>query len=184
MFYCCGNRVGVNGSDTQNLHKVDTIIYTDSIKLFASFKDQDNYNFVIEGNGVKTETELLKVFPMGLPQVQWYNDQWIYMRGGCGTSCFFGYLLPVNRTDTMRVYNFPLFLEKDREIIMYCDDDVITIENFSSRRKSQFKDSLLLHGPYCGYSVENIKLQDNDLLFQIADDDKVANRKVDITSLQ
>lgn len=184
FFYSCGNSVSVVASDLKNPNKIDTIIFTDSIKLFASFNDQENYRFIIEGKGIRAETGLLKLFPMGLPQVEWYNNQWVYMRGGCGTSCFFGYLLPVSNSDTLRIYNYPLFIEKDQEIIVYCHDDVFAIENFSSRRKTQFKDSLLLHGPYCGYSVENIKLQGSDLLFQITDDNKVANRKVDITLLQ
>lgn len=180
--YSCVNRSGVLRK-AENLNKIDTIVYTDSVRLFASIKDQDNYNFIIEGNGIKAETRSLKIFPIGLPQVQWYNKKWIYMRGSCGSSCFFAYLLPISKTDTMRTYDFPLFVDKGRQIVMYCEDEMIAIENFSSGRKTYFRDTLLQRGPYCGYSVEDIRLQENTLLFKIVDDDKIANRKVDISSL-
>lgn len=178
---CCGNKASINQKDADNF-KMDTIIYSDSVRLFASFKEQDSYKFVVEGEGVQYSTQVLELFPIGLPVLKWYTRDWIFLQGGCGSSCFYGYLLPVSKPDTLRVYNFPLLVEKDKNIVIYCDDEALIIENFSFRRKTEFKDSLL-RGPYCGYSIENIRLENRMLVFRIVNGKDTLSRKIDLAML-
>lgn len=178
----CKPSVKSDVSQTQS--RIDTLVNTNDVKLYAVFKDSVNYVFEYSSGSQKGTAENLKMPPVGLPKVLWFDTSWIYLRGGCGSPCFYAYLIPLNGIDTLRTYMFPSFVDQEKRLLVYCDDnDVLTIVNFQEGSSVSFSDENLV-GPYCSRNIKDYKIDGSRMVFDIKDlNGKMVKRSVDISRL-
>jgi hypothetical protein len=180
---------GCRGGDSDNIGKLpisqanhtDTLLYTDSIQLFVSYLDSVNYVFLTKTSNKEHSYDVQKLHPIGLPKVIWASSKWIYLKGGCGSSCTYGYLLSLEN-GKLKIFGNPLYTDRERKIIVYCNDQLMLIENFSNNKRLEFTDSLL-KGPYCGFTIDNFRILNESLLFEIEAGNKVMKREISILTL-
>lgn len=183
MLHSCAENSGNSELKSEQLleAKMDTLLYNDTVQLNVMYSGDTSYNFISRAAGKEYKYDTQSIFPSGLPKVVWYNSSWIYLRGGCGSSCFYGYILSL-KDGKLKMYNNPLYFDDKTRIIAYCIDTKMRIENVSNDKYFDFSDSFL-KGPYCGYLVNNIRIENEFLLFEISNGETKLRRNISITSL-
>ncbi|WP_423736317.1 hypothetical protein [Chitinophaga caseinilytica] len=174
----------VKSNESSNQSRIDTLVNSKDVKLYAIFKDSINFAFEYSNGPQKGTTGDLKMPPVGLPKVLWFDTSWIYLRGGCGSPCFYAFLIPLNGIDTLRTFMFPSFVDQEKRLLIYCDEnDVLTIENFQKGTSVAFSDENLV-GPYCSKNIKSYNLEGPKMVFDIKDlNGKTVKRSVDISQL-
>lgn len=74
-------------------------------------------------------------------QIVWRSKDYIFVRTGCGSPCWNGSLLNLNKKET-KIYPFYYFLDKNSQVIVYPDENdsnVLVLENFKINTKKTFK---------------------------------------------
>jgi hypothetical protein len=95
----------------------------------------------------------------GGARFKWENKDAVVIEDGCGTSCWYALLLPLDSASPMLQYNNPFAYDSDRSLIAYAassygrshtletasydssgweDDTAIVVENFKTHRKRYF----------------------------------------------
>lgn len=172
-----------NESKSDNeFYKVETLINSKSLKLSAVFLDSINFRFQYLIDNKEGQTKIVKLLPSGLPSVEWYSNKWVFLKGGCGSSCFYGYLIPLNLKDTLKMVMFPTFSDQSRHLIVYCDEDKLVIENFLSGKSIQISDENL-NGPYCSFNIDKIRIDQKNLIIELTDKTQTPPSKIDISRL-
>jgi hypothetical protein len=178
----CSNNTSLKKS--VKVFKTDTLVSSEDLNLLAVFKTEDEYQFLAESNGKILKTQMMNIFPSGLPQFEKFENHWVYLRGGCGSSCFYAYLIPINvaAQDSIKTYMFPLLVDQAKNIIIYCSEDTLMVENYTNGKSLSFKDKRLV-GPYCGFAIENISIKENNVVFKINFSNTLTEEKIDIKPL-
>jgi hypothetical protein len=78
---------------------------------------------------------------------------------------------------------YPIFNDSEKNIVVYCDDENLVIENYLSKKRKIVKDNLLL-GPYSGYNIDSIFFEDENLVVKIRNGNKRLMKKMRIDSLK
>jgi len=77
---------------------------------------------------------------------------------------------------------FPILVNQEKNIIIYCSDDTIVIENYLNGKSVTFLDERLV-GPYCGFSIGEIKILGSNVILEINSNKSLVVQTIDITSL-
>lgn len=178
----CSNNTSIK--KPEEALRVDTLILSKDLNLFAKYESENEYQFIAESNGQILKSQMMKKFQSGLPKVEKFENNWVYLRGGCGSSCFYAYMLPVNikGQDSLKTYMFPLFVDQKKNIIVYCIENTVMIENYGNGKSVSFKDERLV-GPYCGFSIEKMNITGRKFVFEINLNNTLIEEIVDIKSL-
>lgn len=178
----CSNKSGLQSIG--EFSRIDTVFNSKDLNLFAAFNNSRDYQFIAESNGKLLEFKKMKMFPSGLPKFEKFSNHWVYLKGGCGSSCFYAYLIPinVNGQDSIKTYMFPILVNQEINIIIYCSDDTIVIENYLNGKFVTFSDERLV-GPYCGFSIREIKILGGNVILEINSNKTLVVQTIDITSL-
>lgn len=101
--------------------------------------------------------DTLTILPEGNPQITISRNKGVYIQQGCGSSCFFGYILSFPNKE-VKYYLYPLLVSLEQELIAYNGEDtenLVIVENFNTNKKKEIKADFL-PGIYPGHSIENI----------------------------
>ena len=115
--------------------------------------------------------DTLPMFPIGTPLYQWHNEEAICLRQGCGTDCFFAYILLFKAGEIKR-YMYPMAYDTLNNVIAYADSNVpevfLVVENFLTGEKKEIIEDYL-RGIHSGHSIESIRFNQNGLFVKWQD---------------
>ena len=164
------------------------IIFKDS-SAFLYYLNLSNSTYLLEwGNQLfsNISTDTLHVLPNGKLNLVWNTSKAICLRQGCGTSCFFSYILPITKGSKEKFYMYPMAFDTLNNLIAYANDSLnhfLTIENFATGRKMNINEKFL-KGPYSGYYIDSISFQNDNLYVRWQnDEEKLVSKKINTSSL-
>ncbi len=102
-------------------------------------KSGDTYQIKSESNiGFIKETKLTDSWYIAShSQILWDNDDYLFIRFGCGTSCWGGQIISLNNDDPPREYMNYLYEDSVNNIIVYPDSNdykIMIFENFDNEK--------------------------------------------------
>jgi hypothetical protein len=158
-FSCYDNkqkRLNIDNSKSEML--CDTILFKGKIYAILEYTSDSTYILNWGNSKVKNTSDTLFIFPIGKPVVEFYNEDAIIMRQGCGTSCFFAYIFPLENNMKEKIYMYPMAFDSINNLIAYCNDTndfFLTIENYTSGKKKIIHEDFL-YGPFSGIGIDSI----------------------------
>lgn len=100
--------------------KVDTIFFSDSVSLKFKFLNEKNYVLLWGEKLYENESnDTLSLLPSGALNLEWENSHFLCLRQGCGTNCYFSYVLPLTKGAKEQFYMYPYSYEKRMGLIAY-----------------------------------------------------------------
>lgn len=179
---CSSDRKSLS-SDAVNQSKyisIDTILNAGGKMLLFLNLDEEKY-FLKWGSGTYSNIskDTLHSLPDGKVKMQWHSKDAIALRQGCGTSCFYAYILPLKDQASEAFYMYPLAYDTVNNLIAYNGDNnesLVIVENYLTRQK-QHIDRMFLRGPFPGYAIDSIAfLSDRRQLFLKWKDEEEENQ--------
>lgn len=150
---CRSNQTDLGGRSV--VKSIDTLIYTDNVKLFTELDSSDGFRFIYYKNDKEIYSSRQMLMGAGMPTLESFNKRWVYLTGGCGSGCFFGNLISLQKEDSVKLFMFPVFFDQKNNLIMFCDNEILVVENFELGRKMEIKD-IPITGPYCSYGIKSV----------------------------
>ncbi|MFA5300736.1 MAG: hypothetical protein WC389_21310 [Lutibacter sp.] len=172
----------------QETNYADTVLFKDSIYLFFENLSDSTYRLIWGNNELKnTSIDTIHVFPNGKLNLEYFNSKAIIVRQGCGSSCFFAYVLPIFQNVKEKLYMYPLAFDTTNNLIAYGNDKndlLLTIENYISYKKMNINEDFL-KGPFSGFCIDSIFFQSNGLFIKWKNsDDELVTKLFDIKELK
>ncbi|BDD04461.1 hypothetical protein [Aureibacter tunicatorum] len=114
-----GNKIQLKGSQSRDLYRIST-----------KSKKGFNKNFDLTKNSyIASHSSIL-----------WDNDNYLFVRYGCGSPCWGGKILSLNNNQGTRDYKMYLFVDSVKNIIVYPEDgEYLVLENFAINKRSKVK---------------------------------------------
>ncbi len=147
-------------------NKTDTIFNASELILSVEYVGQSRYKATWSNRYFKNQ-DTLKILENGNLSIQSSKEKGIYLQQGCGTSCFFGYVLPFKPKAIAKYYMYPFAVDLENDMIAYNGEDekhLMIVENYLTGKK-QFIKADFLPGPYPGHSIDSVVFQNNNRLF-------------------
>ena len=145
----------------------EIVLFSSNIFLFYKHASIDSF-LVVWGSGEynKVQYDTLPMFAVGPPLLEWYNEDAICLRQGCGSPCFFAYIL-LFKTGEIKRYMYPLAYDIPNNLIAYASDNYdsktfLWVENLLTGEKREIIEDYL-PGPYSGLSIESINFNHSGL---------------------
>ncbi len=169
LIFSCKNVENKKEGELLN-HKIeDTLIkeQIDSIKrddfwgydtlLLKEYKSDDENIIQIRGNesgfiyristkskkGIKKDFDVnSNIYMASHTSILWDNNDYLFIRYGCGSPCWGGKLLSLNNEENIKDYQYYLYEDSLNNLILYPDEswESLILENFSTKeiRKEKF----------------------------------------------
>jgi len=143
----------------------DTVLLSNNI--FLVYKHVSIDSFQVKWGKVNNMNycDTLSVFPGGLPVLAWHNDNAICLTQGCGTDCFFAYIL-LFKSSEIKKYMYPLAYDTVNNFIACAGDYdskvFLHVENFLTGEKREIIEDYLPY-PHSGHAIESIHFNQNRL---------------------
>lgn len=192
-FGCANNSKKLNAKErTLELVNIDTtqnLIIVDEAGAFLEFSHIANSKYLARwsNNKIAFSKDTLIILPEGNPQITILRNKGVYLQQGCGSSCFFGYILSFPNKE-VKYYLYPLLVSLEQGLIAYNGEDtenLVIVENFNTNKKKEIKADFL-PGIYPGHSIENISFTEkNDISITWLDtNEEVQNQTFKLLDLE
>lgn len=168
-FGCMHNSKELNAKErTFELVNIDTtqnLIVVDEDGVFLEFSHIANSKYLARWSNDKItfSKDTLIILPEGNPQITILRNKGVYVQQGCGSSCFFGYVLSFSNKEA-KYYLYPLLASLEQGLIAYNGENtenLVIVENFNTNKKKEIKADFL-PGIYPGHSIESINFTGNN----------------------
>ncbi|MDR3226442.1 MAG: hypothetical protein LBT56_02070 [Prevotellaceae bacterium] len=157
----------------------EIILLTNKSFLFYKHISADSF-MVIWGNGDAVHIDTLHIFPNYLPLFEWYNKEAICLAQGCGTDCYFAYIL-LFKTGEVKEYMYPLAYDTVNNLVAcagsYELKELVIVENFSTGEKREIIEDYLPCS-YSGHAIESITFSQSGLFVKWQDNKGKTREKV------
>lgn len=172
---CITKNQGKAVLNTNSPYLPDTILFKESKYLFFENLSDTTYKLVWGNTTFKnTSSDTIHVLPNGKLTLAWVSPNAIGIHQGCGSSCFFAYVLPLTLNAKEKFYMYPLAFDTLNNLIAYGNDKndcFITIENYISGVKMNLNEDFL-HGPFTGFCIDSISFQSKGLFLKWKNSDE------------
>jgi hypothetical protein len=162
-----------------NLNEI--VLFSNNTFLFYKHISFDSF-MAVWGNVKydKIQYDTLHMFPIGPPLLEWHNEDAICLRQGCGTDCFFAYIL-LFKTSEIKTYMYPLAYDTTNNLIVcagnYDSKVFLVVENFLTGEKREIIEDYLPFG-HSGYAIESIIFNQSGLFVKWRDSQNNLKEKV------
>jgi len=159
----------------------DTVLLSKNIFLVYEHVSIDSFRTKWgKVNNVMVYCDTLPIFASGLPILAWHNNNTICLTQGCGTDCYFAYIL-LFKTGEIKTYMYPLAYDTANNIIVCAGDNYdskvfLVVENFLTGEKKEIIEDYLPGPP--GYAIESINFNQSGLLVKWRDSQDKMQDKV------
>lgn len=157
---------------TNDSNLIDTILFQDSRYLLFENLSDSTYRLIWGNKTIRNKSnDTIHILPSGKLNLSWVSNNAIGLRQGCGSSCFFTYVLPLVQNAEEKFYMYPLAFDTINNIIAYGNDRndyFLTIENYISGKTIKLNNDYL-KGPFTGYCVDSISFQPKGLYLKWKD---------------
>lgn len=146
-----------------DINQTDTLLNKDGLFLSLDYIGDVKFLASWGKNPIDVLLDTIKILPSGNPQLTKLKDKAIYIQQGCGTACFFGYMLPIKSNAEAKYYLYPLATDLENDLIVYNGEEteyLAIVENYLTGQK-QFIMANFLSGPFPGHSIDSIAFQSN-----------------------
>jgi len=160
----------------------DTVLMSNNIFLVYKHESIDSFQVKWgKANNNMVYCDTLPIFPSGLPILTWHNDYAICLTQGCGTDCFFAYILLL-QTSEIKTYMYPLAYDTANNLIAYANDNYnsktfLFVENFLTGEKREITEDYL-PGPHSGDAIDSINFIQNGLFVKWRDSQDKIKEKI------
>lgn len=182
----CNNSQHSSSTHSDTTVTLDTILHKNGKFLFYQNITDTSYILIWGNNTIKNiAKDTVHILPSGKLNLEWYSDKAICVRQGCGSSCFYAYVLPLLSNAMEKFYMYPLAYDTVKNLIAYNDDSsaFITIENFITGKKINIKEDFL-PGPFQGYCIDSIAFNPKGLYVKWKDSkEKLVTKTFDVENL-
>ncbi|MEZ4825952.1 MAG: hypothetical protein R3C61_06615 [Bacteroidia bacterium] len=150
--------------ETNKPERIDTLINSEGIYLFIKTTGEKQYVLVWGNTFFQNVSNPIKELPNGKIRLKWYNKQAICVEQGCGTSCFFSYILPIQEDASEKFYMYPLAYNQIRLVVVYSNDGpdgyLLRVQNvITGKEQKLIRESC--KGPFAGYCINKIEFEGN-----------------------
>jgi hypothetical protein len=148
--------------------KIDTVFYEIGTFLVLNYIGKSNY-IARWGSDTSTfSTDTIQKLSNGNAQVTVSKNKAIYIKQGCGSTCFFAYVLPFKQNSIAKYYLYPLAIDFKNNLIAYNGEDtesLAVVENYLTGQSEKIKADFL-SGPFPGYAIDSIVLSKERVFIQ------------------
>lgn len=139
------------------------------------------------GNSPKyVSKDTIKILPSGNPHITMLKDKAIYIQQGCGTACFFGYMLPFNLNTDSKYYFYPFAVDLENNLIGFNGDNsnyLLMVENYLTGKREYIQENFC-HSNFPGYCIDSIKFENKEIFIRWRDEqEKVVEKKFSFPNL-
>lgn len=148
---------------------------------------------------VNTSKDTMNTLPSGQLNLDWYSERAICLTQGCGTACFYSYILPLSKDAKEKFYDYPLAYDTLNNLIAYSVDSLvfgddsdaysdrpepfIIIENFLTNKRITIEEDYL-PCPFSGVVIESIFFNSKGLHVRWRNSkDKIVSRTFNVADL-
>ena len=150
------------GSSRDNLFHINVYVNQDTIKYILS---DNSYESIHQ-------------------QIVWRSKDYIFVRTGCGSPCWKGSLLNLNKKEA-KIYPFYYFLDKDSQVIVYPDENdsnVLVLENFKINTQKILTLDICEKVVHPLFSIDTIyKFNNNSIKLKYLDTSCESKKQITIT---
>ncbi len=107
--------------------------------------------------------------PNAIPWTETSSDKYIVMRRGCGSPCWYFYVLPLAKEQSISNGMFDLDIDLQKEQIVYVDNHSLIIEQLGTHRKQTVIPKIDCKAVFLGFCVDSIQLANNKLYIEWVD---------------
>ena len=139
-----------------------------------NFIDQEHYTLKWGNKKIVRSLSDTIYSHYGCAKVEWENPYAIVLKDGCGSSCWYALILPLNDTTEFMRRNYPFAMDGKRSLIAYGDDEApasedsaLTIEDFITHQKKSFyaKDCHLV-GIEPAWCISKVEFKGDSLYYE------------------
>lgn len=115
-----------------------------------------------------TTTKVFEVLGNGLLQLKGYNEDVIVLTQGCGTSCAYNVVLPLQRQVMERVYMFVKAIDITNNLVAYIPEDdsvFIRVENFITGNKMNIKEKKICSAAFKGDCIDTCYFNEGNFIY-------------------
>lgn len=190
----CGNSLEKKQikEKTIELLNIDTsqnqiVINEEGIFLELSYLDSSRYLAKWGDGKMNFSKDTVLILSEGNAHATILQNKGIYIQQGCGSSCFFGYVLSLSNNEAMH-YSYPLLVSLELDLIAYNGDDtenLVIVENFINHKRQKIKADFL-PGIFPGHSIDSISFTTERKLFLnwLNSDEETQQQTFELTDLK
>ena len=173
--------------------------------IIKEYKSENGHQIKLEGSksediyriSVKSNKGILRKFQIAEnhyiashSQIVWDNDNYLFVRFGCGTSCWGGQILPLNKNTEAKIFMNHLYQNSIRNIIVYPDSSNykrMILENFDNDKYISLnldlceKSSTPIDNINCYFEEEENKIV---FEYQKSDCEEITKKKIGIEKIK
>jgi hypothetical protein len=124
--------------------------------------------------------DTLPIFPNGLPLFEWHNEVAICLEQGCGTDCYFAYIL-LFKTGKIKKYMYPLAYDTVNNLVACAGDyelkKLAVVENFLTGKKQEIIEDYIPCS-HSGNAIDSITFNQSGLFVKWQDNNGEKREKV------
>lgn len=157
----------------------DTLIHENGTYLYLQDLSDSTYLMLWGKDGLDhVSQDTMPILPNGKLYVDWFDDNAICVRQGCGTGCFFAYILPLRFSDREKMYFYPIEFDVDNHLVAYSNDEdsVITVENYLTGKNYILPQPV--KGPYGSFALDSTSFTNKKLYIRWWDDEYNSLKRV------
>lgn len=155
----------------------DIFLFTDTIvneaDKFLYFDNLTDSTYLLVWGGLNytnVSADTMPVLPNGKLYLDWIDKDAICVRQGCGTACFFAYILPLQPLARETMYFYPIDYDIPNHLVAYSPDlySTIIVENFLTQKRYPIAEPV--KGPLGSFGLDSTSFQDKKLFIQWRDE--------------